>query len=92
MVKSLNTPKPSEVKRTKAIKKDNLQVVEVSDIPDALFTIVPSNLFEALIFPLSKSEFYNTIFRKQALVIRSPVTRLTRVKQSLFNLNLNKML
>ena len=92
MVKKIDTPKHASRKRAKVISKTNLQYVQVTKIPKDLFTIAPTNLFEALIYPLTKKDFFDTIFRKQAFIISSPKSRLTKVKESLFDLNLDAML
>jgi len=63
-----------------------------SVISDSLFTIEPSNLFEALIYPITPQRFFRDIYTKKALVIRSNVARLPEVKEALFNLKLKKML
>ena len=41
---------------------------------------------------MNKEDFFTSIFRSRALVIRSDVKRLPLVKKALFGLNLKKML
>jgi ribosomal protein L16 Arg81 hydroxylase len=45
-----------------------------------------------LIHPLSPTDFYQSFWHKKALVIRSPVKRLTAVKKALYGLNVKRML
>ena len=58
-----------------------------------MFSINEKNLFEALIYPMSRKDFFDRVFAKKALVIKGGSSKRfdNIVKTQMFDLDLKKM-
>lgn len=63
------------------------------DIPKNLYDITDKNIFESLIYPMGKDEFFKNIFAKKAMVIKGASNDRfkTIVETQMYNLNLKKL-
>ena len=94
---------PASSKKTSKIQSKvsptdkNVKVIDqVPDwrIPESLFSINNTNLLDALIFPMTKKQFLETIYSKKALVIRNqPDGRLDEIiEEQMYNLDVESLL
>eukprot|EP00347_Sterkiella_histriomuscorum_P017201 403350287 len=78
-------------------ESEHLRVIKleqsINEAQPDLFTINNQNLFQALIYPLDKDQFFNQIFSKKALVIKGQSSKRFKeiVKTQMFNLDLRSM-
>jgi len=77
-----------------ALKAESDVVGKLPEIPEDLYTITEKNMFESMIYPLTKDEFFDRIYCKKALVVRgsAPKRFSEIIKKRMFNLNILKML
>jgi len=57
--------------QAKVFSNDNVEIITIGSVPKKLLKITPTNLFDALIYPLKPSDFFDRIFQKKALVIKN---------------------
>lgn len=75
-------------------KEFHIGTINIKDsIPQNLFQITEKNLFQALIYPLTPDQFYESYFAQRALVIkRGSVDRFQHlVKTQMYNLDVREM-
>lgn len=68
--------KASQVDKNVIVRKQS------KDIPEHLRVINCGNMLEACLYPLTKEQFFNSVYQKKALVIRDqPKGRFDQVKK-----------